>query len=72
MDGKMQWNYTHGVAEASEVKGKGNLPSSMESDRRMCIVFHHGKKKMYKKDTGAFYRYDGLPWTAPLTLPLGH
>ena len=52
MDGKMQSNYTHGVAEASEVKGKGNPSSTIESDRRMCIVFRHGKKKMYKTDTG--------------------
>ena len=52
MDGKMQSNYTHGVAEASEVKGKGNLSWTVESDRRMCIVFRHGKKKMYRTDTG--------------------
>ena len=68
MDGQMQENYTHGVVKALEAKGKGNLSSTIEStiesDRRMCIVFRHGKKKMYKKDTTSIPCIDLNPSTS--------
>jgi SAD/SRA domain len=71
MDGKMQLNYTHGVAAAYEDKDKDNELSTDDSwDRRICIVFRQGKKVMYKNDSGtpcihlnpSAFGFDTNPW----------
>jgi hypothetical protein len=73
MDGKMQLNYTHGVAAASKDKDKENELSTETNDswdRRICIVFRQGKKVMYKNDSGtpcihlnpSAFGFDTNPW----------
>lgn len=47
MDGLMQQNYTHGVPPVA-----GCNQECKSDDRRISIVFRHGKKKVYPKESG--------------------